>query len=380
MLAEDVSVRVDGISWKTDRVFQLDTFSYVFVTSPDITLTDDGNFHVFNSSRYDIEDPVAGDPIHVFSVKDAVTGGKPPYTFSWGGGPQWLKVSKDGQVSGTPEKTGDNGSLVVTVSDDDHHSGFLSINVYSTTSGVREVSGTAGIEDICQLDKTVKLPSVSIKSPESVEVDLKEGWWEKYDDKFKTWTAVVSGTFTKGKWRYCSKLTIKSDLANSIRFSSGLKVKMDGNVWTEINRENRKRWVQICSETITLPIPVVSETPSGDGSTPPGSESAVSAKELKKDLPKVGKFALTAKTKGFKAKWKKPKKKILSKIQGYEIQYSRHSSFKNSKTKIVKKGKTSVKIRKLKRRKVYYVRIRYFREEKDTLHVSKWVKKKIRTR
>ncbi len=72
---------------------------------------------------------------------------------------------------------------------------------------------------------------------------------------------------------------------------------------------------------------------------------------------------LTAGKKGFSAKWKKQS----SQTSGYEIQYSTSGKFtkKTTGTTTVKKsGATSAKVKKLKAKKKYYVRIRTFKTVK----------------
>ncbi len=91
---------------------------------------------------------------------------------------------------------------------------------------------------------------------------------------------------------------------------------------------------------------------------------------------------LTAKKKGFTAKWKK----LTSQTTGYEIQYSTNSKFtkKTTKTATVSKNKTTSKsISKLKAKKKYYVRIRTYKtvkvNGKSTKIYSSWSKAKTVT-
>lgn len=69
--------------------------------------------------------------------------------------------------------------------------------------------------------------------------------------------------------------------------------------------------------------------------------------------------------------WKKNKE-----VSGYEVSYSTSSTFKNAKTKVIKKSKTSkVTLKKLKRKK-YYIRIRTFKTIGGRKYYSAWSKKK----
>ena len=84
------------------------------------------------------------------------------------------------------------------------------------------------------------------------------------------------------------------------------------------------------------------------------------------------------KKKGFKVKWKKQ----ATWTTGYQIQYSTNKNFKSAKTKTIKKTKTtSTTISKLKKKKVYYVRIRTYRKVGKKNYFSSWSKvKKVKTK
>ena len=72
---------------------------------------------------------------------------------------------------------------------------------------------------------------------------------------------------------------------------------------------------------------------------------------------------VTAKKKGFTAKWKKQK----TQTAGYELQYSTNKKFKRKQTKkaVIKKTKTTTyKAKKLKAKKKYYIRIRTYQNVK----------------
>ncbi len=120
------------------------------------------------------------------------------------------------------------------------------------------------------------------------------------------------------------------------------------------------------------------------------AEAAISAaeKEAETEAQEKITIARTPKIKTAKVNknkvtltWKKIKKnkkgkKLLKKIKRIQIQYSTDKNFKkNVKTKILKKGRTSVTL-KLKKKKTYYIRIRYVGKD----GYSKWVKRKVRTK
>ena len=110
--------------------------------------------------------------------------------------------------------------------------------------------------------------------------------------------------------------------------------------------------------------------------------AATTASRVVTDRPKVT-IRKPAKAKAsITVKWKKLSKKKRSKVSGIEIQYSRTKDF-SSAYKVTKAGKkaTSKKIKKLARKKTYYVRIRTYKWINGRKHVSAWSSvKKIRTR
>ena len=93
--------------------------------------------------------------------------------------------------------------------------------------------------------------------------------------------------------------------------------------------------------------------------------------------PAAAKGKITVKWKHFKHTSKKTKK-TWKKIKKVQVQCATDSSFKNIvKTTTVKKSKTSAKIKGLKKKTTYYVRVRYY----DGTGYSAWSKvKKVKTK
>ena len=87
--------------------------------------------------------------------------------------------------------------------------------------------------------------------------------------------------------------------------------------------------------------------------------------------------SLSAKSKGFTAKWSKQ----TTQTTGYEIQYATDSDFsKNKKSIVISKNSTVSKtVSKLNAKKKYYVRIRTYKTVKSTKYYSSWSKTKTVT-
>ena len=94
-----------------------------------------------------------------------------------------------------------------------------------------------------------------------------------------------------------------------------------------------------------------------------------------KKIAKLGTAKLTKVTKKkntFTAFWKK-----VAKVDGYQLQYATNSKFKKAKTVKVKKNKNVKKtVKKLKKGKKYYVRIRAYKKINGKTQYSKWSKAK----
>ena len=122
---------------------------------------------------------------------------------------------------------------------------------------------------------------------------------------------------------------------------------------------------------------------SGSPSSIPSSVSPPAAIEEKVivDLKAVNISKPKAAKKAVTVKWKKVGKKDQKKIQGIEIQISTDSGFQNivKKTTAGKK-KTSKKIKGLKSKTKYWVRIRAYRNDTAGKHVSAWKKKSFKVK
>ena len=86
------------------------------------------------------------------------------------------------------------------------------------------------------------------------------------------------------------------------------------------------------------------------------------------------KKVVNKKTKKIEVTWKKVKG-----VTGYEVQYSTNKSFKKGvHTKKIKgASKVKVTVKKLKKKKRYYVRVRAYKKVGGKKYVSKWSKKKV---
>ena len=126
--------------------------------------------------------------------------------------------------------------------------------------------------------------------------------------------------------------------------------------------------------------PDAAADPEGSSKGDSGSVKPTAKKQYT-DLPAVKIAKPSAGKRSITVKWKKVSKKNRKKIAGIQIQYSTDRKFKkNAKTVTAKKTASSKKIKRLKSKKKYYVRVRAYKKAKGKMHISKWSKvKSVRT-
>ncbi len=98
---------------------------------------------------------------------------------------------------------------------------------------------------------------------------------------------------------------------------------------------------------------------------------------VKPSVPATAVKKLVKRVKGFTVKWA-----VKSGVSGYQIQYSTNKSFKNAKIITVnKKAAKSKAVKRLKKKKVYYVRIRAYKTVNKKKFYSNWSKyKSVKTK
>lgn len=108
--------------------------------------------------------------------------------------------------------------------------------------------------------------------------------------------------------------------------------------------------------------------------TKPDGIKKTTARNTNVKLAKPSIKKIKARKKSLKVFWKKKKG-----ISGYKLQYSLKKSFKKAKTIIIKKPLKRTKlIKKLKRHKKYFLRIRTFKIVGSKMYLSAWSKRKIK--
>ena len=86
----------------------------------------------FNDEMYYIPESQVGVPITPVDIKAGVIGGEAPYTFVKQSGPDWLTVSTDGIIQGTPTTKGQSSLLEIKIIDNNGDEGLAVIWVDGT--------------------------------------------------------------------------------------------------------------------------------------------------------------------------------------------------------------------------------------------------------
>lgn len=171
-------------------------------------------------------------------------------------------------------------------------------------------------------------------------------WWLRSPGQFDDWMADVADD---GFGAYDGGVQPDSS-THGVR--PVLRLNLSNNCWTKAGSVNSNDEERV--------------TPTKKGSA-----------DISKSTPSLSKPSIKSvksKKKALKITWKKD-----SSVNGYKLQYSIKKSFKGAKTITIKKASTTSKtIKKLKRKKKYYIRIKTYKVVSGKTHESEWSKVKTK--
>ena len=239
-LSLDTTLKVDGIFWTNANSGSIaDTFSYRYYQSPEYVVERDEEFELSfgASSDYNIPDNNVGIAIESFSVIESVLGGVGEYTFSKTSGPEWISVSENGTISGTPVSVGDNSDLVVRVTDEE--------------ASYREITITVGHTYINPADRTkvlaakitsnMEVPTYGGENKseytyttiegEPIHMTPHMGHW--YKQNGESWSRYDSETFVEGTYRYSNQIRIDGAQGYTHILSEETTLIVDGEEWVK---------------------------------------------------------------------------------------------------------------------------------------------------
>ena len=148
-----------------------------------------------------------------------------------------------------------------------------------------------------------------------------------------------------------------------VDYNSGIRpvlhLKLNSSAWKKTGIVTSGENTEEDDDTISMPSSSVTAKPTA--STHSG---AASAKRITKPAKVKLIVAKNQKSKKISLKWKK-----ISGAKGYQIQYATNKKFKSKKTKTTTKLRYTIK--KLKKKKTYYVRVRAYKSSKKKVY-GKW--------
>ena len=219
-------------------------------------------------------------------------------------------------------------------------------------------------------DGNAKKPTVTVKDTNG-ETIAKANYSVKYTNNVKAGKGKVTVTF-KGDYESFGSMsktfTIEKAKASSVKLGA-TSYKYTGKNITPISKNSAGNKVSSSDYT------VVSRTKTKAVGTATikvkfgGNYTTATRTFTFKIVPKPTSISsLTALNNGFKVKWKAQK----TQTTGYEIRYSKSSSFKNYTSKTVSTKYTSKSYTGLSDKKTYYVKIRTYKTVSGKKYYSSW--------
>ncbi|MDO4778036.1 MAG: InlB B-repeat-containing protein [Tissierellia bacterium] len=234
--SEDLKLKVDGVDWTLDGIHSMKDYAWANFDSMEFELKEEGLELVFyDDDSFDIEKNNVNKAIYNYSVAGYVDGGKEPYKFSKTSGPDWIEVSPDGEVSGTPKAIGKNSDLVIRVTDDENAYKEITVKVGETFANpddderiiISEIVANSNIADIVGYGRDIKSPTFEVLSGKPAY--FLNAFWEKKSGS--KWIPFYKGKFGPGIWRLSVQVRIDENDAKTHKLDKSLKVKVDGVDW-----------------------------------------------------------------------------------------------------------------------------------------------------
>ncbi len=236
---EGVTVTVDENKWAENSIPSVaDTYSYAWAFSKEYEITAPVGIplNFVKNNSWDIGLNYKGKAIDQFSVATGATGGQKPYTFSKVSGPDWISVTSDGTVSGTPNSVGKNSDLVVRVTDKVSATKDITLTVAETVIApsdrkkISNIVATSDTDSIPKYGEKVKNPTFTVTAGDPAY--FKSGHWLKKDGE--TWKQYEGKTFTEGTYRYQVQIRIDGEAGTThVIDSNGITATVDENKWAE---------------------------------------------------------------------------------------------------------------------------------------------------
>ena len=243
-LAELIKVNVNGKDWEAEKSVIQSNNSRARVYSKEYIIDEPEDLIVYDSNKLDIGTNTADIPIIQYSIASCVEGGTKPYTFSKKSGPDWVEVSSDGTISGTPTQVGINQNLIVLIKDSSNREKELKISVANTEINlnnretISEVTATSNMDNITVFGESLTIkPTFTVSNTNPAYFKYSYGGWQKKNENTGKWDNTSGlGNFEEGIWRFTCEVCIdnEGDMPNAgdiYKLANNIKVKVDGKEW-----------------------------------------------------------------------------------------------------------------------------------------------------
>ncbi len=267
VLGEGFTFKMNGENWTVlDPLTVNNTSSYVWVAGPEITITEPVGepLNLNIPSIVKIENIYKGTAMKEISIKDYAWGGEKPYTFSKTSGPEWINVSSEGVISGTPTVTGTNENLVVRVTDKAGTFKEATIAVGETKMNPEDREDVTLVEATSEDLNTI--PSVGNKcgyvsftmsSGSKARILYGNGNWYKVGENNELSRQSTSDTFTEGDYRYMAVVMLDGEYGKTYKLADfpNLTVTVNGEKWqqyTYVTYEDNRSFARFISPVITI--------------------------------------------------------------------------------------------------------------------------------
>ena len=217
-LSENPQLFVNGKEWTR----------YANTTIPPLAFTD--------SESYDINYNYVGTPIDSYSVASGAENGKKPYTFSKVSGPDWITVSEDGKISGTPTTVGPNAELVVRVTDSSSEPASAEISIYVAPTAkqrtkIDTIKATA-TNDVPYFGVPAAAPKFTVTEGSPARISETMISWQKKNPETGKWDFFYGDTITEGTWRVDVQVCVDGEYGTTHELSENPKLFVNGKEWT----------------------------------------------------------------------------------------------------------------------------------------------------
>ena len=344
-LTNDTTLTVDGVAWTPyDPALNIgEDYSYRYYQTAEITVTKTEDYPLTfgDSDSYNITSNFVGVPITQVSLSEAVVGGVGTYTFTKVSGPDWINVSTNGIISGTPtEETSYYAYLVVRVTDGASNYKEITIDVAPTYPDPSKRYVMLYVDLVSDMGIPVyggKIKDTynftAVRGEDAYMPGYMGGWFKKASDG--SFYKYEESTFTEGTYYYINQIRVDGLSGLDHVLDNDTQLTVDGVKWkpyepVNIDNDYSYRYYQSPNYVV------------------------VSSKKV---------IQTAASTTSVTLKWNK-----TTGAKGYYVQEKVGSKWKTVKT-ITKPNTTSVKITKLKAGTKHTYRVQSYKIVKSKKNV-----------